>query len=210
MRRLIGFGLFVAGGLLVSFAVGRYATGWWRQETARAAWDRAEARSVVALARSEVERHRPPQSIAEGQPVARLMIPAIDLDEIVLEGVDGDELNAAPGHLPGSAYPGEAGNAIISAHRDRQFDHLDGVEVGDTLHTESGWRDMDWIVVSKRVVSKDAPALFATTAPTLTLTTCWPIRFVGSAPDRLIITARAIQTPAQASRGTRRSSRATS
>ncbi len=209
MHKLIGFGLFVAGGLLLSFAIGRYATGWWRQEEARAAWDRAEARAVVALARSEVEHHRAPETIANGQPVARLTIPAVGLDEIVLEGVDGDELNAAPGHLPGSAYPGEPGNAIISAHRDRQFDHLDAVDVGDTLHTESGWHETDWIVVSKRVVAKDAPALFATAAPTLTLTTCWPIRFVGSAPDRLIITARPIRPAAQA-RVARRSSRETS
>lgn len=199
MRRVLGFALFIAGGLLLSFVIGRYAEGWWRQEQARQAWNEAQARATVALARAEVEHHRAPLPIAEGAPVARLLIPRIGLDEIVLEGVGGEELNAAPGHLPGSAFPGENGNAVISAHRDRQFDHLDAVDVGDTLQTESGWHATRWIVVSKRIVHRDAPALFATRDPTLTLTTCWPIRYFGSAPDRLIVTAKPLRHPATAS-----------
>lgn len=190
MRKLLGFALFVTGGFLLAFVAGRYAEGWWKREQARQEWNAAQARAVVALARAEIEHHRPPLAIAEGQPVARLLIPRIGLDEIVLEGVDGEDLNAAPGHMPGSALPGERGNAVISAHRDRQFDHLDAVEVGDTVETESGWHATRWIVVSKRIVHRNAPALFATREATLTLTTCWPIRYLGSAPDRLIVTAK--------------------
>jgi hypothetical protein len=70
--------------------------------------------------------------------VARLLIPRLGLDEIVLEGVDDFALNAGPGHLPGSAFPGEAGNSIISAHRDRHFAGLGAIEPGDTVVTESG------------------------------------------------------------------------
>lgn len=209
MRRVLGYLLFVAGGLLLSFVVGRYADGWWRQSRAREQWEDAQARAVVELARAELEHHRRPLAIAEGQPVARLLIPRIGLDEIVLEGVDGDELNAAPGHMPGSAFPGERGNAVISAHRDRQFDHLDALDVGDTVQTESGWEETRWIVVSKRIVRSGAPALFATRQPTLTLTTCWPIRFFGPAPDRLIVTARPLTTGRQAA-VSRSSTRATS
>jgi sortase A len=129
----------------------------------------------------------------DGSPVARLVIPRLDLDEIVLEGVDADELNAAPGHMTGSAYPGEAGNAVISAHRDRHFNHLDALDVGDTLVTESGTHSDRWVVVAKRVVGKDERALFRTSDATLTLTTCWPIRYLGPAPERLIITAKPIR-----------------
>jgi sortase A len=126
----------------------------------------------------------------DGAPVARIVIPRIDLDEIVLEGVDGDELNAEPGHLSGSAYPGEPGNAVISAHRDRHFNHLDALDVGDTIVTESGTHRDSWVVVSKRVVGKNDRALFSTPDATLTLTTCWPIRYLGPAPERLIVTAK--------------------
>lgn len=193
MRRFLGYTFFTVGGLLLSFAIGRYAEGWYRAEQARRAWDESEARVAVMLARSVAERTGRPVGILEGAPVAHLVIPRIGLDEVVLEGVGPEELNAAPGHLPGSAFPGEGGNAIISAHRDRHFDHLDALQVGDTISTESGQYQTSWIVIATRVVGRRTPALFAAGQPTLTLTTCWPIRFLGPAPDRLVVTARPVE-----------------
>jgi sortase A len=88
--------------------------------------------------------------------------------------------------------PGQPGNAVISAHRDRQFHSLDRLALGDTIVTETLGGRTNWIIVARRVVERGKPALFATTDPTLTLTTCWPVRYVGPAPDRLIITAKPI------------------
>lgn len=193
MRKRIGLLLYVVGGLLLSFSAGRYSIGAWRADQARQSWDAAEARQAVALARSVALHRGRPQPLVAGAPVARLVIPRLDLDEIVLEGVEGNELNAGPGHLTGTAYPGERGNSVISAHRDRHFNHLDALEVGDTIVTESGTHSNSWVVVSKRVVDKDARALFETSDATLTLTTCWPIRYLGPAPDRLIVTAKAVE-----------------
>jgi len=195
MRKRIGLLLYVVGGLLLSFSAGRYGVGAWRADQARQSWDAAEARQAVALARSVALHRGQPQPLVAGAPVARLVIPRLDLDEIVLEGVEGNELNAGPGHLTGTAYPGERGNSVISAHRDRHFNHLDALEVGDTIVTESGTHSNSWVVVSKRVVDKDARALFETSDATLTLTTCWPIRYLGPAPDRLIVTAKAVERP---------------
>lgn len=129
---------------------------------------------------------------AVGAPVARLTIPRIRLDEIVVEGVGDDELNAGPGHLPGSALPGMRGNAVISAHRDRHFSHLDELQFGDTIRTETGQSSGAWVIVGRRVVGRDTPALFQSKEPMLTLTTCWPVRYFGSAPDRLILTAKPV------------------
>jgi sortase A len=192
-RSVLGYALFCVGGAFVAFAIGRYVVGEWQRGAARRAWEHAEARAVVALARraSMIETHRA-LPIAPGTPVARLRIPGIGVDEIVVEGVDDFSLNAGPGHLPGSAYPGENGNSVISAHRDRHFARLGKAQVGDTILTESGVHSDKWVIVSKRVVDADAPALFHTVEPTLTLTTCWPIRYLGTAPERLIVTARPI------------------
>ena len=192
MRKALGYVFYVTGGLLLSFAGGRYAVGSWQADQARAAWDHAEAKATVALARSVAFHHGGRQAIVDGAAVAHLVIPRIDLDEIVLEGVGSDELNAGPGHLPGSAFPGERGNSVISAHRDRHFSRFDQLQAGDTIMTEAGTIRQTWVVVSKRVVDKDAPALFRATEPTLTLTTCWPIRYLGPAPERLIVTARPV------------------
>jgi sortase A len=134
---------------------------------------------------------RPPT--VEGAPVARIVIPAIGLDEIVLEGVQGNDLNGGPGHVPGSALPGERGNSVISAHRDRHFNHFDRLSVGDTIVTESGPLRTTWVVKSRQVIDKNSPALFQTKDATLTLTTCWPIRYFGPAPERLIVTAKPLR-----------------
>jgi sortase A len=196
LRRVFGYALFGVGGAMLAFAVGRYTTGALAHEAARRAWQEAEAQDVVALARREaaVEGRLGVAPILSGAPVARLEIPHIGLDEIVLEGVDAGSLNSGPGHLPGSAFPGEKGNAIISAHRDRHFSRFDDLLVGDTVYTEAGARRNEWVVISKRIVDADAPALFRTRDATLTLTTCWPIRYLGTAPQRLIVTAKPIPT----------------
>src|SRR5919204_2989522 len=148
IRALIGYALFCVGGATTAFVGGRYTLGELERQEARRAWDEAEARAVVALARRSVAlATNSAIPIAPGSPVAHLVIPRIGLDEIVLEGVDGESLNAGPGHLPGSAFPGERGNSIISAHRDRHFARMDEVQVGDTLLTESGQYQNAWLVV---------------------------------------------------------------
>ena len=193
MRKLIGFTFFVSGGLLLSFVAGRYAVGIARADSARGAWDAAQAQRAVARARAVALSRAPQPAPADGTPIGRLVIPRIDLDEIVLEGIETEDLNAGPGHLPGSVLPGERGNSIVSAHRDRHFNHFDALKVGDTVITESRIGKTTWVIVSQRVVDKDARALFRTSDTTLTLTTCWPIRYVGSAPSRLIVTAKPVR-----------------
>jgi len=132
------------------------------------------------------------REIRRGTPVARLLIPSIDLDEIVMEGVGPVELNGGPGHFPGSVLPGEAGNAILSAHRDRHFNRMDELTVGTRIRTETRAGAVDWVVAERRVISRDTPALFQESEATLTLTTCWPIRYFGPAPDRLIVVAKRV------------------
>jgi sortase A len=193
MRRALGYTLCVAGAATLAFSAARYGVGAWKRQEARRAWDESEARAVVALAhRAATIDARFAAPIVSGAPIARLVIPRVSLDEIVLEGVDENALNAGPGHLPGSAFPGERGNAVISAHRDRHFSRLGDVRVGDTLTTESGARTTRWVVTSRRVIDANAPALFRTTEATLTLTTCWPIRYFGTAPERLLLTAKPV------------------
>jgi len=192
VRRSTGVALCVAGLLAMSYAGVRYASGIYRADQARRLWDEREAEQQVARARALVGESGPLSDVVAGAPVARLLIPRLGLDAIVLEGVGDDELNAGPGHLPGSVLPGMRGNAIISGHRDRHFFRLGELQLGDTIITESGQSTGSWVVTSRRVIGRAIPALFQTHDPTLTLTTCWPIRYFGTAPERLIVAARPI------------------
>jgi sortase A len=192
VRRAAG-ALLVAVGAALLLGVGvRYARGAYARDQARAAWAALEARNSVAAATASLANAHEPASYAPGALVGRLLIPIVHLDEVIAEGVGDDELDAGPGHLPGSASPGEPGNAVISAHRDRHFHSLGRVVLGDTVITETRTRRTTWVIVGRRIVGRYQPSLFPTTEPTLTLTTCWPIRYIGPAPDRLILTAKPV------------------
>ena len=201
--RIAGAGLCIAGAVLIGHAGFRYARGAYQADLARQQWEARQAQSAVAAARERVANSVAfaSRTVALGAPVARLRIPRIGLDEIVVEGVGDDELNAGPGHLPGSALPGMRGNAVISAHRDRHFSHLDALQLGDTIRTETEQSNGIWVIVGRRVIDRDAPALFQSNEPVLTLTTCWPVRYFGSAPDRLILTAKPVGAAATGSKG---------
>ena len=180
--------VLAAGLLLLAFTGTSYARGAFARAQARAAWAAIEARQARLDGIARVDRVQA-TDLAIGAPVGRIVVPSIGLDEVIVEGVDDETLNAGPGHLPGSVLPGETGNSVISAHRDRHFRPLGRIAVGDTVQVETLRGRTSWIVVSRRVVRAGAPALFDAEIPTLTLTTCWPVRYLGTAPDRLLVQA---------------------
>ena len=153
------------------------------------------AHAAVERGRAAAADGSPAMEPIEGAPVARLVIPRVGLDDIVLEGVTDQALNGGPGHLPGSVMPGAPGNSVVSAHRDRHFRRLGELSLGDTITTYTEQDTTTWRVIARTVVNRGAPALHREAAPVLTLTTCWPIGYLGGAPERLIIKAVPISPP---------------
>lgn len=190
-RRRLSTAFIVAGVCLVFVAGASIARAAVARDAARSRWAEIEAQRAVVGARAAVSSGSN-WATARGSPVARLVVPRIGLDEVVVEGVGEEELRAGPGHMSGSPLPGESGRSVISAHRDRHFHPLGNVVAGDTILTESRAGKVAWRVTRIRVVDADAPVLRSTVAPTLTLTTCWPIRYLGPAPDRLIVDAELV------------------
>ena len=186
-RRVASSALIVCGALLLIGSATSVARGAIARDAARARWAEMEAERSAVRAKLSTGGAR--WSEARGTPVARVIIPRLGLDEVVVEGVGDDELRAGPGHMIGSVLPGDRGTSVISAHRDRHFHALGGIAVGDTVVTESASGTVVWTVSRIRVVGADDSALDARPTPTLMLTTCWPIRYVGPAPDRLIVEA---------------------
>ena len=132
----------------------------------------------------------PSPSAALGEAVGRLEIPRVGLDLAVFEGVSEATLRKGPGHVPGTACPGlasEPGNCVIAGHRDSFFRRLARAREGDVVRFRSGAEDRSYRLTSRRIV---LPGKVEEMAPTsherLTLITCYPFDWTGSAPYRLV------------------------
>jgi len=91
---------------------------------------------------------------ADTWPVARLRVPARDVDLIVLAGDSGRTLAFGPGHTSGSALPGESGTTLISGHRDTHFRFLAELKAGDELVLDGVDSSKRYTVASTRVVDQ--------------------------------------------------------
>ena len=125
-------------------------------------------------------------------PLGVLEIPSLRLQVPVLEGTDDLTLDRAVGHIRGTAPVGESGNIGVAGHRDGFFRGLKDIHVGDSidLHSQSG--TSHYLVDEIQIVPPSDISVLATRAkPSLTLVTCYPFYFVGSAPLRYIVHATA-------------------
>jgi sortase A len=125
--------------------------------------------------------------------LAILRIPRIGVEVPVLEGTDDWTLNRAVGHIEDTARPGAAGNSGIAGHRDGFFRALKTIQDGDEIDLETLSGTVVYHVSRTWIVNpEDVSVLDATDTPALTLVTCYPFYFVGSAPQRFIV--RAVRT----------------
>jgi len=132
--------------------------------------------------------------------VGRLEIPRLRLRTTVREGTGEGTLLLAAGHIPGTSLPGQRGNVAVAAHRDTLFRALSHIQMNDLITFKTREARYTYQVVSLDVVKpKDVGVLQPGRYPELTLVTCYPFDYIGSAPDRFIVKARQIsKTPAEA------------
>jgi sortase A len=123
-------------------------------------------------------------------PLAVLRIPKIRLEVPVLPGTDDHTLDRAAGHIEDTAQPGMDGNSGIAGHRDGFFRGLKDITLGDMIELDT-LQGTDVYRVERTWVVKpeDVSVLDPTPTPALTLVTCYPFYFVGSAPERFIVRA---------------------
>jgi sortase A len=122
--------------------------------------------------------------------LALLRIPKIDLEVPILEGTDDLTLNRAVGHIAGTPRPGESGNVGIAGHRDGFFRGLKDVSAGDTIEIVTPGGVNRYVIDEITVVDPaNVSVLAPRTQPSVTLVTCYPFYFIGSAPQRYIVRA---------------------
>lgn len=130
----------------------------------------------------------------EGLPVALLRIARVDLEVPVYPDLGERNLNRGAGLIDGTGLPGSDGNVAIAAHRDGYFRALKDVANGDVLELETLHGTRRYRVSAISIVEPtDLWPLEKTGEPAVTLVTCYPFYFVGSAPQRYIVRAVAVK-----------------
>jgi sortase A len=128
-----------------------------------------------------------------GAVVGRLSIQKIHLRAMVREGSDDNTLDVALGHIPGTALPGHRGNVGIAGHRDRLFRRLAEVNKDDRIQLQTPAATYTYQVDDMAIVKPEALSVLAAGhGAQLTLVTCYPFNYVGSAPKRYIVKAHLI------------------
>jgi sortase A len=136
-----------------------------------------------------------PWSWADTYPVARLRIPDLAYDEIVLEGATPRTLAFGPAHLLSGAHFGETGNLMIAGHRTSWFRPLEKISDGDEINVEwfdarGGLRQRMYVVEEIRVVeARDSTLISQSTEDVLTLITCYPFGARPDSPQKFIVRA---------------------
>jgi sortase A len=129
--------------------------------------------------------------VAKGTPLGRIEVPRLGLSVILVEGVRPRDLRLAVGHIPGTALPNEVGNVGIAGHRDTFFRDLRRIRRDDIIIVRTSVGSTAYSVESTGVVKLNSiDVLAASRQPVLTLVTCYPFYYVGSAPERFIVRAR--------------------
>ena len=141
-----------------------------------------------------VDQASPPRvEPASGSLLGRLEIPRLHVSAIVRAGSDARTLRLAIGHIGGTALPGERGNVGLAAHRDTFFRRLGEIRTDDQVRLVTRDGTFTYRVEGTRVVNpQDVWVLDQTRDPALTLITCYPFRYIGSAPQRFIVRAQLI------------------
>lgn len=168
----------------------------------RAAYLHAKAELASVLihrawqARTLTGESRPPWPWADTHPIARLQIPRLAYDEIVLEDANPRTLAFGPARLLSAAAPGEPGNIVVAGHRTSWFKPLEALAIGDTL--QLAWfdtrsrqlRQRSYVVRTITIVYPDDVSLLTpTSSDVLTLITCYPFNHSPHSPQRFIVRA---------------------
>jgi len=215
--RLIQYGAAIVGVLLV----GVWFTAWVhgnvmsrrdlvRFETARTA--RAAHVEVVPMAQAEavpgapvdtslwadgrIEEYRESLLHDFGAPLAVMRIRKLEIEVPVLPGTDDLTLNRGVGWIEGTAAPGTDGNCAVAGHRDGFFRRLKDIELGDVIEVETLDGSQTYVVDDLTIVDPSNVSVLADRdLPSVTLVTCYPFYFVGSAPRRFIVRASVSSRP---------------
>lgn len=126
------------------------------------------------------------QTLADGQPhkpwdwadtfpVAKLIVPGQNIEQLVLSGASGRNLAFGPGHLLSSSLPDQQGHIILGGHRDTHFEFLQYLKAGHeiSIQDKNGITHR-YIVTETEIHNIEVDQIRDRGIKQLTLITCYP------------------------------------
>jgi sortase A len=190
MRRP-GWLIWLGSALILGGAVLLASYSYTLHERADAQWRAKEWLGRASAGHGAVRAPAPP--VHRGDVVGEVEIPRLRLSVMIFEGDDAGILERGAGHIPGTALPSGSGNIGIAAHRDTYFRPLRTIQANDVIALKTQAGTSRYAVTGTEIVQpSDIGVLSPAPGRDLTLVTCYPFYFVGSAPKRFIVHARRI------------------
>jgi sortase A len=125
-----------------------------------------------------------------GAYIGTISIPALKKTLPIYQGTENSQLEKGVGHFEGSVLPGQHDNSVLAGHRDGVFSHLGKLKLGDLLIVKTVNGNFTYKVSRFRIVDQnDRTVIVPTKGAVLTLSTCYPFFYIGSAPKRFIVSA---------------------
>ncbi|MBM7553927.1 class D sortase [Thalassobacillus pellis] len=135
------------------------------------------------------------KSYQHGEEVGKLEIPRIGNQYDIYWGTGADTLKKGVGMYDSkwTVKPDIPGHVVLSGHRETVFRQLNEVKKGDHLYVSYEGKTYDYQIRKTWITdAEDRSVIVDKNKPTLTLTTCYPFDFVGSAPERYIVQAELV------------------
>jgi sortase A len=188
IARLLARVMLAVGIVVLGYCAYVEIRAWHFQQRAKMEVQKESSAPRSATPVSPSRRARP--VIYPGDVVGTLDVPRLRLSVAVVEGDSGRVLSLGAGHIPGTALPGAPGNVGIAAHRDTYFRPLQNIRRNDEITVTTRWGTFRYLVDGTQIVKpSDVKVLSPGDRPELTLVTCYPFHFIGSAPKRFVVHA---------------------
>lgn len=161
--------------------------------------NKSDINKVMAEAKNQTNMDKRilyPTRPKAGEKIGNLIIPKLNASLPIIEGTDPDELEKGVGHFAQSVLPGEKDNSVLSGHRDTVFRNVGKLKVGDQLLTKTNAGVFTYKIVKMWIVDDEDRTVIVSHKgkQILTLTTCYPFNWIGSAPQRYIIQSELVKT----------------
>lgn len=203
MKRMVGFGLLISGVALIGYAAFQIH------------WHHASAEKALAIAEEMITTHKESdqadsESVGElyktgalryqvDDVIGILSIPALEETYPIIEGTDEEMLMKGVGHYPTTALPGGNEQILLSGHKGTVFQRLGELQPGDRFIVDMGYGTYEYEMRESEIVAADDTTVITPRGEELlTLSTCYPFSYIGSASERYIIYAYPVAASAAA------------